>query len=210
MPAEESSLTNTTNLIGRAQGGEQAAFESLFGRYYSRVLRIVRSRMGQRLRCHEDPEDIVQNTFIVAIQKFDTFEPAHEASLINWLAQLVEHQIQNAVRYHNALKRDHKREVVLRRIHESVTSGNLRLEMANSDSGPIERAARTEEEAILDECLNELSQAHREVILLRDFAGGEWEWIAKELGRPSMRAAQELHRRAVMALGVKASPRLPS
>ena len=66
-----------------------------------------------------------------------------------------------------------------------------------------------EEEAILDACLHELSPDHLEVIVLRDFAGGSWEWIAKELHRSSEGAARELHHRAVIALGRKASPRLP-
>ena len=209
MPTPGSSGPDSTSLIRRAQGGDHAALESLFGRYYVRVLRIVRSRMGPGLKRYEDPEDIVQKSFYVAIKGFDSFTSSHDASLINWFAKIVQNQILSAAKYHGALKRDHKREASLRRINDSIASGDLQFEVAGSDTGPLERAARAEEEAILDECLNELSTEHREVIVLRDFAGGSWEWIAKKLGRPSESAARELHSRAVMALGRKASPRLP-
>ena len=204
-----SSGPNSTSLIRRAQGGDQAALGSLFERYYVRVLRIVRSRMGPGLKRYEDPEDIVQNSFYVAIRAFDSFTASHDASLINWFAQIIQNQILSAAKYHDALKRDHKREVALRWIQDSMASGELQLEVANSDTSPLDRAARAEEEAILDACLHELSPDHLEVIVLRDFAGGSWEWIAKELHRSTEGAARELHHRAVIALGRKASPRLP-
>jgi DNA-directed RNA polymerase specialized sigma24 family protein len=44
--------------------------------------------------------------------------------------------------------------------------------------------------------LHELSPAHREVIVLRDFAGCDWRTVAERMERPSAEACQELHRRA--------------
>lgn len=199
-PADGTSWPATTELIRRAQGGERPALGTLFARYYPRVQRIVRARMGTVLRSLEDPEDIVQNTFLVAIDKFDDFEIRENAALINWLARLAEHQIQNAVKRHRAMKRDHRREVVLAWIHDSMTSGKLALEPAVSEDGAATAAMQSEELEILEECMHALPGPQREVILLRTFAGGSWDWIAKELGRPTPAAARELFSRARVAL----------
>ena len=200
--------TQTVELLQRAQAGDQDAYETLFTRYYPRVLRIVRSRMGVALRRHEDAEDIVQRTFIEAIRNLGKFEVRNDASLINWFARLVEHQVQNRAKYNAAQMRDDGRDLVLRRIHDSLSSGAIQFEPVASDTGVPERVARLEQEQILDQCLAELSEEYREVLVLRDLAGGRWEWIAEELGRPSAGAARELHRRARMALMRTAQTRL--
>jgi RNA polymerase sigma-70 factor (ECF subfamily) len=199
-PVVEAPWPATTALIRKAQGGERTALGALFARYYPRVHRIVRARMGVVFMSLEDPEDIVQDTFIVAIEKFDGFEIRENAALINWLARLAEHQIQNAVKRHRALKRDHRREVVLTWIHDNITTGKLAIEPAISQAGVVDAAMQSEEEGILEECLHALPEQQREVILLRMFAGGSWEWIANELERPTPAAARELFNRARLAL----------
>lgn len=199
-PVVEAPWPATTALIRKAQGGERTALGVLFARYYPRVHRIVRARMGAVFMSLEDPEDIVQDTFIVAIEKFDDFEIRENAALINWLARLAEHQIQNAVKHHRAMKRDHRREVVLTWIHDNITTGELALEPAVSQAGVVDTVMQSEEAEILEECLHALPEQQREVILLRMFAGGSWEWIATELGRPTPAAARELFSRARLAL----------
>jgi RNA polymerase sigma factor (sigma-70 family) len=199
-PVVEAPWPATTALIRKAQGGERTALGALFARYYPRVHRIVRARMGVVFMSLEDPEDIVQDTFIVAIEKFDGFEIRENAALINWLARLAEHQIQNSVKRHRAMKRDHRREVVLTWIHDNITTGKLAIEPAASQAGVVDAAMQSEEEGILEECLHALPEQQREVILLRMFAGGSWEWIANELERPTPAAARELFNRARLAL----------
>ncbi len=200
--------TESVVLIEKAQNGNQSAYNSLFARYYRRVLRIVRSRMSSLLKQFEDPEDIVQNTFIEAIRVFDRFECREAASLINWFARLVENQILSAAKYHNRQKRDHRREDVLKRVHASVESGELQFEPAGDETGVVGKLVKAENEVILDECLGQLSTDHREVIVLRDYAGGSWEYIARELGRPGEGSVRELHRRAQVALMARLKRRI--
>lgn len=206
---ESSGLPDETRLLlSRAQEGNQEAYDRLFTRYYPRVLRIVRSRMGAALREHEEPEDIVQQTFVEAVRDLDSFESRSDAGLIHWFARIVENQIRRRAKHHGAQKRDHRREVVLRRIRDGLESGALELEPTANDTAIVDRVARLEQEEILDECLAQLSQDYREAIVMRDFAGGSWEWIANELGRPSAEAARQLHSRARLALIRAARPRL--
>jgi len=199
---------DSVTLLRRAKGGDRSAYEGLFARYYARVHRIVRARMGERLRRYDDPEDLVQNTFIQAIRNFDSFEVREDARLIDWFAKLVEHQVLHSDRHHRALKRDREREVVLRHVRDRIASGEIEFDPVRSDTAIVDRVANLEHKRILDECLAELPEQQREVILLRDYAQGGWDWIARELGRPSAAAAREFHRRARLHLMETARPRL--
>jgi DNA-directed RNA polymerase specialized sigma24 family protein len=52
----------------------------------------------------------------------------------------------------------------------------------------------------MDDSLAELEEAHREVLLLRHYAGASWERTAELMGHPSPDAARMLHARALNAL----------
>src|SRR5688572_11050848 len=106
-------VDRTVELVRRSQGGDRAALEELFGRYWERVFAIVRQRMGPSLRRLLDVEDIVQSTFEAAVKAFENFELRHEAAFIQWLSRLAERQLQTAARRAEALKRDRAREVSL-------------------------------------------------------------------------------------------------
>ena len=71
-----------------------------------------------------------------------------------------------------------------------------------------EKVSRAELEKIVDECLEALTDHYREVILLRDYAGADWDFIAKELDRSSVGAAQQLHRRARVELAAQVQKRM--
>lgn len=193
-------LQRTAELVAAYQGGEDAALEELFARYYDRVLRIVRIRMGRRLRSRMDSVDIVQNTFGAAITSLKEFEMREPGSLIHWLAQIAENQLRGASDYLGALKRDSRRELALTRVKNSMESGEFTLEPESRVPSPIEELARLERQELLDECVAELSPDYREVILLRDFAGASWEYITEQMGRVTPRATAMLHARAKVAL----------
>jgi DNA-directed RNA polymerase specialized sigma24 family protein len=55
-------------------------------------------------------------------------------------------------------------------------------------------------EEVLDECIGTLDEDYREVVLLRNHAGGSWSWIAEQLGRSSPDASRKLHARAMIEL----------
>ena len=57
--------------------------------------------------------------------------------------------------------------------------------------------------------MTDLSDDHREVILLRLYLGGEWDFVAQEMGRAdNVHATQELYRRARKKLEEKLGPKL--
>ena len=193
-------LTKSIDLVRHAQNGDDEALNRLFERYYDRVRRIVRMRLGRGLRNHVDTGDILQETFAAAVEAFDRFEMREEASLINWLARLAEHQILAAADYHTARKRDHRREVRLASFPSPGDSSNIPFQIAANIEGPVEKLSRAEQEAMVESCIAELSVEHRELIILRDYAGASWESIATQTHRPSASAARMMHARALIEL----------
>lgn len=58
-------------LVERVRGGDGHAFDTLATRYMRRAFSVAFRVLGQR----EDAEDLVQDTFLVVLQRIDTFEP---------------------------------------------------------------------------------------------------------------------------------------
>ncbi|MFL5578145.1 MAG: RNA polymerase sigma factor [Gemmatimonadaceae bacterium] len=57
-------------LVERARAGDASAFDELVRRYMARAFRIAYRLLGHR----EDAEDLVQDAFVRALEKIDTFE----------------------------------------------------------------------------------------------------------------------------------------
>jgi RNA polymerase sigma-70 factor (subfamily 1) len=192
--------TRSVELVRRAQGGEHQALNRLFERYYDRVRRIVRMRLGPNLGKYVETEDILQETFIAAVHGFDKFEVRDEAGLILWLSKIAEHQIQNAAAYHGAQKRDRRREVALRHVQDSMASGELVMEPSADSCAPIDAVAQAEDIDLIETCIGELREDYRNVILHRDYAGASWAAVAELIDSPTPDAARSLYTRAVTEL----------
>ena len=192
---------HTIDLVRAAQGGDPTALSRLLERYYPRVHRIVRIRLGDRLRQRLDSGDILQETFAAAVRMFDRFEMRDDASLINWLAKIAERQISDANDYHGAERRQSDKEVALdARSATDSDAGGLRERLAADITQPLDKLARQQEQTLIEECLDELGETHRELIVLRELAGCSWSQVAKETGRPSADAARMMHAKALLEL----------
>lgn len=201
-------LTNTVSLVQRFQGGDLQALDTLFARYYPRVLRCVKLRMGPLVKRHCEPEDVVQRVFAAAIEDLRTAEIREPGELIHWLASVAENQIRGIHDYLTAKKRDVRLERSLDRIRGAISSGSFRFDPAADDTLQLEILSRRELAGLVDQCLAELSEDHRQVILLRNIAGCSWELGAEKLGRETASAACMLHARARVALLKKLRPHL--
>src|SRR5690606_8916242 len=70
----ETAEASDAELACRVQAGEAAAFDLLVGRHMQRAFGVAYRLLGQR----EDAEDLVQEAFIAALQKIDTFDGRRE------------------------------------------------------------------------------------------------------------------------------------
>lgn len=189
------------DLVRRAKSGDDDALDRLIRRYYDRVRRIVRMRMGQRLKSQVEIEDVLQETFIAAIETFDRFELRDDASLINWLAKLAERRICAAADYVSAKKRDRRREVRFASSLQIDDSSVISQEIADSISAPVDLAGQQELKRIVEECIASLDEGYRELILLREYAR---DGLGPDRGRD---AAPERRGRAHDALASHARTR---
>lgn len=190
-------ITRTMDLLRRAQDGNRDALEALFARYYERVRRIVRLRLGRGLRHRLDSGDILQETFLDALKAFDRFEMRDEAAFIHWLSRIAEHQIRDAADYHGAQKREAGREVPLHAPSDATFVG---FDPIAGGLQPPDAVAVDEQTALVEQCLEQLPDEYRELIILRDYVGLSWDEIAQQTGRPSPDAARMKHATAVLEL----------
>jgi len=193
-------LTQTLDLVKKAQSGDREALNRLIDRYYERVRRSVRARIGARLRMTLDSGDILQSTFAKAFQIFDRFEMRNEGSFIHWLCEIAVGQIHDQYDMHSAKKRKPDGGIQSLDAAPGDASGDLHGMIPASHTGPAGRAVKNEQEAAVDDCLDKLPEEHRKCIVLRDYEGLEWLEVAKELGKNTDSAARELHRRALLLL----------
>jgi RNA polymerase sigma-70 factor (ECF subfamily) len=208
-PAAAPSFDATVELIRRYQHGDPSVLDELCARYWPRVLTLVRHRIGPGLRAYLDAEDIVQETFEAALPVLDRFEMREDAAFIQWLSKVAQRRIQSAARSLTAQKRERAKEVRLRSAASDLSSTFTR-ELADSDTSIPDRVARAELISLVEECIDELPDDFREVILLRDLAGGDWPFVTQELQRPSVAATQELYRRAKVRLAAMVGRRVRS
>jgi RNA polymerase sigma-70 factor (ECF subfamily) len=190
-------VTASIDLVRRAQDGEPDALGRLCERYYERVRRIVRVRLGQGLRGAMDSGDVLQETFAAAVKDFERFEVRDEGGLIHWLARIAENRIRAAARHARADKRDRGREVPL---DDGSPSAPVSLEPHARELSPLDAMAEAEQAALIEAALAALPEERREVIVLREWAGATWETVAALTGRPSPGSARMLHARAMLQL----------
>ena len=191
------------DLLARAQAGDAAALNDFVLRYHERLTRVVRIRLGPRgagLRRFLESTDVVQETWKAALNGIGDLRIQGDAQVLSWLARIATNEIHDLVDRVQAERRSLEREQPL----AEASVGHP----ADSEAGPVTRAALSEASEILDRTLAELSLDYREVILLRDYCGDDWESIAARLGRGSVHAAQQLHQRAWIKVRRLAGPRL--
>ena len=154
-----------------------------------RLLAFIRLKMGRTLRSKMESRDILQATLMKSYQHLDDFKGSDTQSLGAWLARIAEREIADRVDFHQRQRRDAAREEPL------------------DDGAPIPSPVKSAlTQAILDEkarrleaAIDTLSDAHREIILLRKFEELSFGEIARRLGK-SEDACRMLLARAMIAL----------
>ncbi len=195
---------DTQALLERARAGDRSSANQLFGRYTERLRRIVIVRLGPRIRRYVESEDLVQETLCAALASLERGALPAERDLLDWLAGVATNRIRDLADHLEAAKRDVGRTEPL----VPGTSTSPGPDPLDSQASPSEEAFQGELRVLLDELVWRLPEGHREVVLLRDYQGTEWERIAERLGTPSVHAAQQLHQRAWIKLRAMAVPRL--
>lgn len=160
-------------------GGEREAFETIYHRYFGRVLQTVRARLGPALRVKVDSMDVMQSAFREALEHIDQLEHRSEGMFLHWINSIVANKVREKITHYRAQKRDLGREQSLGEEH--APAGGLH---AAAIPSPSEIVSLEEEWGHLLACMDQLPDREREVILLKRFESMSWEEVASELGVP--------------------------
>ena len=146
--------------------------EVAFEQHRERLLSVIYLRMGPNLRVRMDPEDVLQEVAIEAVNSWKTL--AEEQNAGAWLVTLARRKVARIIRDQlGVAARDPRRE------HAIKTD----LPLADRRSGPVTHADRKDRLELLAQALERLSEDHREVILTMKIEGLSAKEVGERMGR---------------------------
>lgn len=146
--------------------------EVAFEQHRERLLSVIYLRMGPNLRVRMDPEDILQEVAIEAVNSWRTLQDEQNAGA--WLVTLARRKVARIVRDQlGVAARDPRRE------HAIPTE----FPLADRGAGPVTQADRKDRLSLLEQAMERLSPDHREVILLMKIEGLPGKEVAERMGR---------------------------
>lgn len=160
-------------LIERIKNGDNAAYDDMVLRYWDRIF----ARVHHLLKNQQDAEEVTQDAFIRAHRGLENFRG--DASFSTWLYQIATNLAHNRYWYWFRRKRDFSVSLD----QPLVIDGDLTLEnvMPSEGETPSEAAVTQEFVDRVAECMNHLSEKHREVLTLRNVQNMSYDAIAGEL-----------------------------
>ncbi|HET6882744.1 MAG TPA: hypothetical protein VFI31_21430, partial [Pirellulales bacterium] len=155
----------TQVLIDRVQHGDRAALNDLCARYWQRVLRSVRIRLGAKLRGKLQSSDVVQDVMKEVLGDLQAFEFRTEGAFMKHLNCLVEHRIRDLIDYWEAHQcRDPGREKPLG--PRSGDNGNPLIDVAApSGPGPSSLMVLAEDLERMERAMDALPEEYRELLV---------------------------------------------
>jgi RNA polymerase sigma-70 factor (ECF subfamily) len=186
MPNDE----NMAELVMRARNGDPEALAEIYRCYGPRLLTLIRARLSPKLRRRVESVDLLQSAFATALRDLDLFEMRQEKSLLHWLSVITTRKVAQLARALGRERRDPKKELDIDAADRAVVSR----------AGPSTQVEENEKQRLVEAALDRLQEPYREAIILRDYAGLEFEELAQKLARPSADAARKLHTKARLML----------
>lgn len=150
-------------LIREALAGESQAYGALVERFQDRLYNAMLHITGS----HDEAEDVVQDTFVQAYLKLSTFQG--NSQFFTWLYRIA---------FNNALSRQRRRR------------GDLSIEQSREITGsdpedrqelPDEPLLREERVAMVNLALQQLTDEHRQILVMREMQEMSYEDIAEIL-----------------------------
>jgi RNA polymerase sigma-70 factor (ECF subfamily) len=185
-------IEETLFQVRAARGGNAQALNSLFARYLPRVQQIVALRLNRPLReCWQEIQDLAQESMLEAFLHLDRFEQGSEGSFRNWIATIVVNNVRDASRRSAAQKRGAGKVKPMADAVEDSSEG-----MFVQDSRPSAVLYASELEEARERALLELTERHREAVILRHLCEMSYEEMADTMRLKSVAAARALSHRA--------------
>jgi RNA polymerase sigma-70 factor (ECF subfamily) len=173
MPAKTETLNPDELLIERVKNGDIAAYNDIVTRYYDRIF----ARVSQLLKNKQDAEEVTQDAFIRAQRGLENFRG--DASFSTWLYQIATNLAHNRYWYWFRRKRDQS----ISLDQPLGDEGDMTLEnlMPCDGENPAEATVTQEFVDRVGECMHDLNEKHKEVLILRNVRNLSYEEIAQQL-----------------------------
>ena len=159
----KASVNDEEELIQSALAGNSSSFEVLVTRYQDRLYTAMISVVGST----DEAEDVVQEAFIQAYLKLNTFQ--HNSRFFTWLYRI-------AFNFALAKRRRHRGHLSLDESRE--VSGS---EPTSKTESPDSRMSRSEDINLVHQALAILSEDHRSILVLREMEDMAYDEIAEVL-----------------------------
>ena len=169
--SEDQQLPDRNEIAAALQTDREEALAKYFFAVENRLKRIVNFRLDYRLSGRVSESDVIQETFVRAAKRIDSFLDKEDMPFFVWLRLEVNQKLHEIHRHHfGAEKRDIRKEMKLGSHRDSGrTSMALAAHIVAQMTSPSRLIERAEQIAILEKTLNEMNELDREVIALRHF-----------------------------------------
>jgi RNA polymerase sigma factor (sigma-70 family) len=177
-------FTRTKADLDRLRRGDARAFDDIWRRYAPALEMVIETRIRPRLepelQARIVADDILQVAARKVQEKLPGFEYRGPGSVLAWMTAIVQHVVTDMVDYWRASVRDPRRERALEPRDGDTDSRHVVV--PDTGTGPATRASRSEQRRAVAAAVNQLSERHQTIVILRFFAGATWEDIAGDLG----------------------------
>ena len=163
--------SETTDLLRLAADGDESALEALFSRYRTRLKKMVRLRLNQKIQSRIDDSDVLQEAFLEASQRLADYVREPKLPFFLWLRHITGLKLTELHRRHLGVQmRDAAREVSLHRGPiPAASSVSLAAQLLGRLTSPSQAAIKAEMRIRVQEVLNSMDPMDREVLALRHF-----------------------------------------
>ena len=130
-----------------------------------RLVAMVSRRIDPRLAVRIDPEDVVNEAFLLARRRYTNFKRQTSVSAYSWLYRIVLDCLIEAWRRESRGRRDLQREMPW----PAESSAQLGAGLIHSGTSPSEEVARQHLQEHMQQTLEMLSEKDREILWMRHY-----------------------------------------
>ncbi len=164
------------DLVQRAQAGDRAAFGELVDLHKRVVFNICMSH----LRNEDEAMDLVQDTFLKAFTKLDTFQAG--SNFKAWVCRIAANGSIDRIRRRKTRRADEIDDRVM--ATDGLAEGKTPALSTFGRTSPLREAELSRLGKALMDAVGKLPESHRQCVLLCDVHGYSYKEIAAELGIP--------------------------
>jgi RNA polymerase sigma-70 factor (ECF subfamily) len=162
---------DSPSLIQSIKSGDRETFALLFSHFKPRLWRFVNLRLHPQLRGRLDPEDVLQECWLRAVNRIDYFPNSVSPAGFIWFRMVLTQTLIDLQRRHlGAEKRSTGRELSLfGGWNSDETSASMAIQLSAQLTSPSCALARQELTQQLGMALQGLDEIDREILALRHF-----------------------------------------